>query len=174
MEIVNATKCDVLHFEGNGTWTNRNLTELVIEIVRNISCDCPPTKPCICVDRPCNNSDDAICFIFRDQETGAPSGVFETLCIANETEREILLSQGHLEGGCECSELCPTRPPPSEPEKVTLCHIPPGNPSNAHTIAVGAAAVPAHLAHGDTLGPCPEEKKKKRRDDTENTGLFSS
>ena len=40
--------------------------------------------------------------------------------------------------------------------KVTLCHIPPGNPDNAHTITVGASAVPAHLAHGDTLGPCPD------------------
>jgi hypothetical protein len=37
---------------------------------------------------------------------------------------------------------------------VTLCHIPPGNPSNAHTITVGAAAADAHLAHGDYLGPC--------------------
>jgi hypothetical protein len=40
--------------------------------------------------------------------------------------------------------------------KVTLCHIPPGNPDNAHTITVGASAVPAHLGHGDTLGPCPD------------------
>ncbi len=39
--------------------------------------------------------------------------------------------------------------------KVTLCHVPPGNPGNAHTISVGAAAVAAHLAHGDTVGPCP-------------------
>lgn len=42
-------------------------------------------------------------------------------------------------------------------EKVTICHIPPGNPDNAHTITVGAPAVPAHIAeHGDTIGPCPE------------------
>jgi hypothetical protein len=41
-------------------------------------------------------------------------------------------------------------------QQVTICHIPPGNPDNAHTITVGASAVPAHLAHGDTLGPCPE------------------
>ena len=41
--------------------------------------------------------------------------------------------------------------------KVTICHIPPGNPENAHTITVGAPAVPAHLAnHGDSIGPCPE------------------
>ena len=39
-------------------------------------------------------------------------------------------------------------------DKVTLCHIPPGNPDNKKTITVGASAVDAHLAHGDTLGPC--------------------
>jgi len=38
--------------------------------------------------------------------------------------------------------------------KVTICHVPPGNPANAHTITVGAPAVPAHLAHGDHVGPC--------------------
>jgi hypothetical protein len=41
-------------------------------------------------------------------------------------------------------------------EKVSICHIPPGNPENAHTIVVGAPAVPAHLAHGDTAGACGE------------------
>ena len=40
--------------------------------------------------------------------------------------------------------------------KVTICHIPPGNPDNAHTISVSENAVPAHLAHGDTLGECYE------------------
>jgi cysteine-rich repeat protein len=39
-------------------------------------------------------------------------------------------------------------------KKVTLCHAPPGNPGNAHTITVGEPAVRAHLAHGDTLGAC--------------------
>jgi hypothetical protein len=38
--------------------------------------------------------------------------------------------------------------------KVTLCHIPPGDPANAQTIVVGQAAVEAHLAHGDYLGEC--------------------
>jgi hypothetical protein len=38
--------------------------------------------------------------------------------------------------------------------KVTICHVPPGNPDNKHTITVGASAVPAHLAHGDFLGDC--------------------
>jgi len=41
--------------------------------------------------------------------------------------------------------------------KQVLCHIPPGNPANAHTIEVPQSAVAAHLAHGDTLGACPDE-----------------
>ena len=37
-------------------------------------------------------------------------------------------------------------------DKVTICHIPPGNPDNAHAITVGAPAVPAHVAqHGDVV-----------------------
>ena len=42
-------------------------------------------------------------------------------------------------------------------EKVTICHIPPGNPSNAQTMRVPESAVDAHLGHGDTLGPCEED-----------------
>jgi hypothetical protein len=38
--------------------------------------------------------------------------------------------------------------------KVTICHIPPGNPENAHEITVSVSAVPAHLAHGDRLSTC--------------------
>ncbi|MFH0895624.1 MAG: hypothetical protein V2A54_14405, partial [Bacteroidota bacterium] len=37
---------------------------------------------------------------------------------------------------------------------VTICHIPPGNPSNAHTITISINALPAHLAHGDNIGSC--------------------
>jgi hypothetical protein len=40
--------------------------------------------------------------------------------------------------------------------KVDICHIPPGNPENAHIINVSVHAVPAHLAHGDTLFTCDD------------------
>jgi hypothetical protein len=43
---------------------------------------------------------------------------------------------------------------PVKEEKVTICHIPPGNPDNIRTITVDESAVPAHLAHGDYVGEC--------------------
>lgn len=54
---------------------------------------------------------------------------------------------------------------PANGAKVTICHYPPGNPGNRHTITVGAAAVNAHVAnHGDTVGACPSEKPGKGKD----------
>ncbi|NWF38818.1 hypothetical protein F3F96_06685 [Mariprofundus sp. NF] len=41
--------------------------------------------------------------------------------------------------------------------KAVICHIPPGNPDNMHTIEVGEAAVDAHMAHGDMMGSCAGE-----------------
>jgi hypothetical protein len=56
-------------------------------------------------------------------------------------------------------------PPPGSPpgmapscpsSKVLICHIPPGNPANAHSICVGPPAWPPHhQLHGDTMGACP-------------------
>jgi hypothetical protein len=44
----------------------------------------------------------------------------------------------------------------------TICHIPPGNPNASHTIVVGSdSAVAAHLAHGDTEGPCPDDMETR-------------
>jgi len=38
--------------------------------------------------------------------------------------------------------------------KVEVCHVPPGNPANFHTITVSEKAFSAHLAHGDLAGAC--------------------
>jgi hypothetical protein len=82
------------------------------------------------------------------------------------------LAHGDKLGSCEERKPghprpCPDRAPQSREEdgmapdrqagKVAVCHIPPGNPANAHTIVVGIAAVSAHLAHGDKLGACAAE-----------------
>lgn len=43
-------------------------------------------------------------------------------------------------------------------KKVLVCHVPPGNPANAHTICVGKSAVDAHSRnHGDLAGACVVE-----------------
>ena len=39
-------------------------------------------------------------------------------------------------------------------EQVIICHRPPGNPDNGHTLIIDEAAVATRLAHGDTLGAC--------------------
>jgi hypothetical protein len=41
-----------------------------------------------------------------------------------------------------------------EDQRVTICHMPPGNSGNPRTITISANALAAHLAHGDTIGPC--------------------
>ena len=41
--------------------------------------------------------------------------------------------------------------------KVTLCH------KGKNTITVGAPAVPAHMGHGDELGPCARRSSQLRR-----------
>src|SRR5262245_20926396 len=55
---------------------------------------------------------------------------------------------------CVAGQPDPRACDPADAKKTTVCHIPPGNPANFHTICVGNAAVPAHLAHGDHLGSC--------------------
>lgn len=49
-------------------------------------------------------------------------------------------------------------------EKVDICHIPSGDPDNAHTIVIARAAVQAHLAHGDYLGTCNHETQNTSQD----------
>jgi hypothetical protein len=38
-------------------------------------------------------------------------------------------------------------------EKVLVCHKP--DKKGGHTLSISSSAVPAHLGHGDKLGPCP-------------------
>lgn len=62
--------------------------------------------------------------------------------------------QAVTDQGCQVNVVDPRACDPADTKKTTVCHIPPGNPANAHTICVGNAAVPAHLDHGDFVGTC--------------------
>ena len=46
----------------------------------------------------------------------------------------------------------------NEDKKITICHVPPGNPENKHTIHIGYSAWPAHRDNhvGDYLGSCTQ------------------
>lgn len=35
--------------------------------------------------------------------------------------------------------------------RITICHIPPGNPGNCHEITISMNALQAHLGHDDTF-----------------------
>lgn len=63
------------------------------------------------------------------------------------------LEHGDTEGPCTPTD--PPAPPDGASGKVDLCHVPPGNPDNAHAISVGASALESHLSHGDAEGDCP-------------------
>lgn len=39
-------------------------------------------------------------------------------------------------------------------KKVIICHYPPENPANKHTVEIAESALEAHLAHGDSVGAC--------------------
>ena len=51
----------------------------------------------------------------------------------------------------------PTDSPMSN-NKKTICHIPPGNPNNAHTLSIASAAWGAHQKHGDYQGECDSSR----------------
>ena len=71
----------------------------------------------------------------------------------------VLISAGVVAAIIGLLALAPVLAGPPGP-KVTLCHNPPGfgygygYGNVTHTITIGERAVPAHLAHGDTLGAC--------------------
>lgn len=53
---------------------------------------------------------------------------------------------------------------PAAEAHVTVCHLPPGNPGNQRTLTLGASALAAHLAHGDTEGECAPSEIATKRD----------
>ncbi|MGD8707479.1 MAG: hypothetical protein PVI88_02205, partial [Nitrosopumilaceae archaeon] len=53
---------------------------------------------------------------------------------------------------------------------TTICHIPPGNPGNNHTITIGESALSAHLGHGDVLNACDYEPESNSNEDIEEFG----
>ncbi len=71
-----------------------------------------------------------------------------------ETRETLLVPESQLQSYLDAGDTQGACPDDDDNNKITICHIPPGNPANAHTIQVSANAWPAHEAHGDFQGTC--------------------
>jgi hypothetical protein len=88
---------------------------------------------------------------------GTPGCVKDKDCPAGKVcEDRICVPEcpGRGDGGSD--DTCGDGPRACQAGKTLICHVPPGNPSNRHSICVGNPAVPAHLGHGDSAGCCPK------------------
>ena len=78
-------------------------------------------------------------------------------------------AHGDVLGPCPNEEPANDTPPPAE-DKITICHYPPGNKKNPQQLEIPLSAWPAHEAHGDVLGPCPEEENKPGKGEQNKQG----
>jgi hypothetical protein len=81
----------------------------------------------------------------------SPVARYTTSGSAGEASSQVVQIQG-------TPTSMPKRRPGGGNEKVEICHIPPGNPDNAHTIEIDNSAVSAHLRHGDYRGECDDRE----------------
>lgn len=54
--------------------------------------------------------------------------------------------------------------------KVTICHHTHSKTNPTVTITISRNALPAHLAHGDTIGPCPKASSGKGKGKGKDNG----
>ncbi len=99
----------------------------------------------------CNDNSD-ISNVAKLQQSAPLSGaaLFTLVRSTENSEAAICLSETFAQ---------PNEDPANPPgDKAVICHAPPGNPANAHSITVGMNAVDAHLNHHpDYLGPCDSD-----------------
>jgi hypothetical protein len=78
---------------------------------------------------------------------------------AQKRARDARMAACHLNDGTVADDEDPRACEPDNKKKTTVCHVPPGNPANAHTLCIGNPAVSHHLKnhHGDYVGPCHDE-----------------
>ena len=76
----------------------------------------------------------------------------------HQTDLERAYKTGYEEGSASCKDDSDDKN-----KKIEICHVPPGNPENAHTLKISLNSIGAHLAHStDYLGPCIEEKSSQK------------
>ena len=146
---------------------------LSMQLIRTV--DSPQVEDCFngiddnddglidCADPTCENAQNGSCptellGICAEGTLTCVAG--ESQCVPNNQPGDEVCDDG-LDNDCDGAVDSNDLDCAIEGNKVTICHIPRGNPARAHTIKVGLASLPAHLAHGDTIGPCPENSSKR-------------
>ena len=101
----------------------------------------------------------AVVVAFAGSEGGVPSGAQEETPTATETsplatEASPTATATSPSATATATPTGTASPSGDVPAKVDVCHVPAGNPDNAHSISVGESALEDHLAHGDAQGAC--------------------
>ena len=75
---------------------------------------------------------------------------FWEILIKDENANPLMIKTNQVQGGYDDDSIWYS----NNGNKVTICHIPPGNSANAHEITISVNALDTHLAHGDSIGAC--------------------
>lgn len=82
--------------------------------------------------------------------------IFAALFLAgcgNPGSSAVSADQMRAEAASQAADECS-----ANPQKILVCHVPPGNPDNWHTICISENAVQTHQDHhGDAIGATCEE-----------------
>jgi len=96
----------------------------------------------------------------KAQETDRKNKIHDKINELKEKYKDKIREHEHTDS----SDL-DSLPADYENKKIEICHTPPGNPDNAHTLHISVNAVKAHLAHDDYLEECDDVDDKTNDDE---------
>ena len=98
----------------------------------------------------------------KDQQNDRKNKIHDIINELKEKYKNKIREHDHL----STSDL-DNFPTDYENKKIEICHMPPGNPDNAHTLSISVNAMRAHLAHGDYIDECTENGDDETNDEEE-------
>jgi len=98
----------------------------------------------------------------KDQQNDRKNKIHDIINELKEKYKNKIIEHDHL----STSDF-DSYPVDYESKKIEICHMPPGNPDNAHTLSISVNAMRAHLAHGDYIDECAENGDDETNDEEE-------
>ncbi len=98
----------------------------------------------------------------KSQETDRKNKIHDIINELKEKYKNKIIEHDHP----STSDL-ESYPVDYERKKIEICHVPPGNLDNAHTLSISVNAMRAHLAHGDYMDECTENGDDETNDEEE-------